>query len=93
MDLRQILGANVRGFRTLQELSREEFCELGNMNVNHLGALERGEENVTIDTLAKLAIVLGIEPWALLVPGSHKWATRNRIGSQVGIPAIAGICK
>ena len=77
MDLRKIVGENVRGFRTQQGLSREDLCERANINLNHLGAVERGEENVTLDTLGKLGIALGIEPYAFLMRDCYRWGIRK----------------
>jgi DNA-binding XRE family transcriptional regulator len=77
MDLPKIVGENVRGFRTLQGLSREQLCERANINLNHLGAIERGEENVTLDTLGKLGIALGMEPYAFLTKDCYKWGVKK----------------
>jgi transcriptional regulator with XRE-family HTH domain len=77
MDLRIIVGENARGFRSLQGLSREELCSRANINLNHLGALERGEENVTLDTLNKLAIALGVEPYAFLIKECSRWSIKK----------------
>jgi transcriptional regulator with XRE-family HTH domain len=77
MDLRKIVGENVRGFRQLQGVSREELCEKSNINLNHIGAIERGEENVTLDTLSKLGIALGIEPYAFLTKECYRWSIKK----------------
>jgi transcriptional regulator with XRE-family HTH domain len=77
MDLRKIVGENVRGFRKLQGISREDLCEHANINLNHLGAIERGEENVTLDTLNKLGIAMGIQPYAFLTKDCYKWGLRK----------------
>ena len=77
MDLPKIVGDNVRGFRTQQGLTREELCERANINLNHLGAIERGEENVTLETLGKLGIALGIEPYAFLTRDCFRWGLKK----------------
>jgi transcriptional regulator with XRE-family HTH domain len=77
MDLRKIVGENVRGFRRQQGLPREELCEMANISLNHLGAIERGEENVTLDTLSKLGIALGIESYVLLLRECYRWGMRK----------------
>ena len=77
MEIRSIIGQNVRGFRELQGYSREELCKRTRLHLNYLGAIERGEKNVTVDTLNRIAIVLGIDPFALLIPRSYQWAKRK----------------
>ncbi len=47
------------------------------MHLNYLGAIERGEKNITVDTLNRLAIILGIEPFALLIPRAYRWSKRK----------------
>ncbi len=77
MELREVIGQNVQGFRTLQGYSREEFCQKARVHLNYLGAIERGEKNITVDTLNRLAIILGIEPFALLIPRAYRWSKRK----------------
>jgi transcriptional regulator with XRE-family HTH domain len=38
------------------------------MSPRHLGGIERGQNNVTIDVLVRLADGLGVEPATLLPP-------------------------
>ena len=77
MEIRSVVAQNIRGFRTLQGYSREDLCKRTGLHLNYLGAIERGEKNVTIDTLNKIAIVLGIDPFALLIPRSFQWGKRK----------------
>lgn len=45
------------------------------MNNTYLGWVERGEANITISTLEKIADRLGVEAWELLVP--HEGGDRS----------------
>ena len=53
--VRQRVGRNVRRLRELRGWTQDELAErVGNTN-RHVGQIERGEVNVTIDYLAKIA--------------------------------------
>jgi transcriptional regulator with XRE-family HTH domain len=53
--VRQRVGRNVRRLRELRDWTQDELAEqVGNTN-RHVGQIERGEVNVTIDYLAKIA--------------------------------------
>ena len=73
MEIKSVVAANIKGFRTLQGYSREEFCTLTGLHLNYLGAIERGEKNLTIETLNKIAIVLGVDPFVFFIPKSFHW--------------------
>ncbi|HDR4914383.1 TPA: helix-turn-helix transcriptional regulator [Bacillus cereus] len=60
MELIKKLGERIRFLRKEQKLSQERLGELSNIHTNHIGAIERGEKNVTIESLAKIANGLGI---------------------------------
>ncbi|MEB9843263.1 helix-turn-helix domain-containing protein [Bacillus cereus] len=60
MELIKVLGERIRSFRKEQNLSQERLGELSNIHTNHIGAIERGEKNVTIESLAKITHGLGI---------------------------------
>lgn len=48
------------------DLSQEELAFRASLHRTEVGLLERGERTPRIDTLAKLAGALGVEPTALL---------------------------
>ncbi|AVR30751.1 helix-turn-helix domain-containing protein [Bacillus cereus group sp. MYBK59-1] len=60
MELRRKLGKRIRFLRKEQNLSQERLGELSNIHTNHIGAIERGEKNVTIESLIKLTNGLNI---------------------------------
>ncbi|PFJ87308.1 transcriptional regulator [Bacillus cereus] len=60
MKLIKKLGERIRFLRKEQKLSQERLGELSNIHTNHIGAIERGEKNVTIESLAKITKGLGI---------------------------------
>ncbi len=65
-NLREILATNVRVARAEQRISQEELANRCGIHRNYIGAIERAECNVTLETLWKLAQGLNMEPHVLL---------------------------
>lgn len=65
-DLQRTLGRNLRGFREAEALSQEAFAEVLGVHRTYMGALERGERNVSLKSVEKIASKLKIEPLLLL---------------------------
>jgi len=57
---------NLRCARASTDLSQEELAFRASLHRTEVGLLERGERTPRIDTLAKLAGALGVEPTTLL---------------------------
>ena len=58
--LTAILAANIRAFREVNSLSQEEFADMCDLHRTYVGAVERGERNVTLSTLEIIASVIGV---------------------------------
>jgi transcriptional regulator with XRE-family HTH domain len=54
------LGEAIRSIRTGQGLTQEEFALKAGIDRSYYGAIERGEFNVTMDTLMKIARTLAV---------------------------------
>lgn len=54
------LGSAVRKSRLDRGLSQEELAHLAEVDVSYLGRVERGDNNVAVMTLAKIARALGV---------------------------------
>ena len=52
-------GKAVRKFRTAAGISQERLAELAGLNRTYLGDVERGERNVSIVNMEKIARALG----------------------------------
>lgn len=66
MDLPQILGRNVRHWRKLRGMSQEELALEADMKRSYVSDIERGTRNPSIKAVARLAMVLKVEPDILL---------------------------
>jgi transcriptional regulator with XRE-family HTH domain len=61
-------GANVRRARVRRGLTQDACAEAAEMSVVHLRRIERGEADVRISILVKVAAALATTPTALLAP-------------------------
>jgi len=56
-----ILGEQIRRLREEKGVSQEEFAALANLDRAYYGGVERGERNLAVLNLIKIAIALGTE--------------------------------
>lgn len=70
MDMRKLVGANVRRFRQEKGLTQEEFAEKSGFSQQYVSGLENGRRNPTIVSLYELAQALDTTPIALITPVS-----------------------
>ena len=62
-----MLGAAVRARRKALNLSQEALADHARIDRSHMGKIERGERNVTMLNVAKLAEALSCRPSDLLI--------------------------
>jgi transcriptional regulator with XRE-family HTH domain len=65
-DLQRALGRNLRSFREAEELSQEAFAERMGFHRTYWAGIERGERNLSLQSVEKIADKLKIEPLLLL---------------------------
>jgi transcriptional regulator with XRE-family HTH domain len=68
MDMRRIVGSNVRKLRLEKNLTQEQFAELSGLSQQYISGLERGHRNPTVVTLYEIATALKAQPVDLLEP-------------------------
>lgn len=59
-DLRSEFGRRVRELRVAQGLSQEELAERAGLHRNYIGGVERGERNVALLNIGRLARALDV---------------------------------
>lgn len=65
-ELQRIVGRNLRRHRLELGYSQEAFADHMGVHRTYFGAVERGERNLTLQTLEKIAEFLGVDPRELL---------------------------
>jgi transcriptional regulator with XRE-family HTH domain len=72
MDMRALVGRNVRRLRERAKLTQEQFAEKSGFSQQYISDLERGRRNPTVVTLYELAHALGVSHIDLVKPDSGK---------------------
>jgi transcriptional regulator with XRE-family HTH domain len=65
-DLQKTLGRNLRRYREQRGLSQEDFADLVGVHRTYMGGVERGERNLTLRSVERLAAVIEVDPLDLL---------------------------
>ena len=70
-DLQRRLGDNLRAYREAHGgMSQEDFAAVLGFHRTYLGGIERGERNLSLRSVERIAEVLEMDPLELLKPGS-----------------------
>ena len=69
-DLQKTVGRNLRAYRMERGLSQEAFAEVLGVHRTYMGGVERGERNLTLKSVERMAEKLEMEALELLKP--HK---------------------
>ncbi|OZB52910.1 MAG: transcriptional regulator [Stenotrophomonas sp. 14-69-23] len=59
-QLVMVFASNVRRLRTERGMSQEQLAEAAGVHRTYVGMLERGEKNVTIYNIERIALALGV---------------------------------
>jgi transcriptional regulator with XRE-family HTH domain len=59
-DIQKRVGENVRKWRLKRKMTQDVFAERAGLHRAHVGEIERGESNVTIQTLKVIADTLEV---------------------------------
>jgi transcriptional regulator with XRE-family HTH domain len=77
-DVRLRVGRNIRQLRRLRAFTQERLAELAGSTNKHIGQIERGQTNFTVDVITNIAISLSVSVAALFEASPDKpQATRS----------------
>ena len=76
-SLRTQLGQRIRQLRRARGWTQQELAEEAELDYKYLGAVERGERNITIDNVQKIAAGLGLDAHQLFL-----FSTRGKLGAE-----------
>ena len=60
-DLQKTVGRNLRAYRLERGLSQEAFADVLGVHRTYMGGVERGERNLTLKNVEKMAEKLEVE--------------------------------
>ena len=66
MDLRTIVGRNIRRLRDERGIAQDALAHDADLHVTYLSGIENGRRNITLVVLQRLADSLGVPPAELL---------------------------
>jgi transcriptional regulator with XRE-family HTH domain len=61
-NLVKLVGMNVREIRKMKKLTQDELSEKSGLQTSFLAGVERGERNITLETLDKIVNGLEVDP-------------------------------
>jgi transcriptional regulator with XRE-family HTH domain len=86
MDRMIAFGIRMKAIREDRGYSQERLAELARLHRTYIGGVERGERNVSLLNIWRIADALGVKPSALL-------AASDEVNGSTGAPADHGAKK
>jgi transcriptional regulator with XRE-family HTH domain len=78
MDMRKLVGRNVKRIRQEKGLTQEQFAEVSGFSQQYISSLEQGRRNPTVVTIYELATALGVSHIELVGPNKDGQAPMLR---------------
>lgn len=68
---RLLFAHNLRRLREMKKISQEHLADLAGLHRTYVSSVERGERNITVDSMEKLAEALNADIRELLKPNNE----------------------
>lgn len=65
-SIKKLVGQRIRELRERRGWSQERLAEEANLHRNYIGQIERGEKNMGVENLVRIAKALGVSTSSLL---------------------------
>jgi len=66
MDIQKTIGKNIRGLRNTKKISQERLAELSDLDRTYIQSIEKGDRNISVEVLLKLATGLNVQVTEIL---------------------------
>ncbi|WP_404427176.1 helix-turn-helix domain-containing protein [Ureibacillus chungkukjangi] len=60
MSISEVIGERIRSLRKEKKMSQEELAHLASLSNTYIGQVERGEKNITVESLSNIATALKV---------------------------------
>ena len=81
-ELQRAFGRSIRRVRLERGYSQEELAERLALHRTFIGGVERGERNLTLQTVERISADLGANPLELLAEGASRPAAEVRAAAD-----------
>jgi transcriptional regulator with XRE-family HTH domain len=81
-DLQRTVGRNLRAYRLARGLSQEAFAGVLGVHRTYMGDIERGERNLTLKSVERIAGRIELDPLSLLLPEQLHQSPPGRPGQK-----------
>ena len=72
MSLQKNIAANIRALRITQGLRQVDIAEMTDLPRTYISHLEKGEINITVEAIERLATALKVNPLILMVEDAFR---------------------
>ncbi len=73
VNILKVVGQNIRQLRESKGFSQEELAVKAGLRRSYIGNIERGDRNLTVVSLNRIAMALNVHPITLLIPSTLRY--------------------
>jgi len=85
---KRIVAQNVRSLRLAKKLSQEKLAEISGLHRTYVGSIERGERNISLENIDRLAAALEVGAVDLLTESVAEAVVDDKIVFEKCVPAL-----